>query len=147
VSAFLLDVNVLIALIDEKHEKYHIALDWFSEASQSVWLTTPITENGAIRIVTQPRYRIPAIRYLDAVLALHTLTNIGQHRFCADNLSLLDPSVFDHLVSLNPKNITDTYLLALAAHHDAALATFDRRIVTDAVRLPNARIHLIGQET
>jgi uncharacterized protein len=36
--------------------------------------------------------------------------------------------------------VTDLYLLALARHHDARLATFDRRIPAEAV--PDGRRHL-----
>lgn len=68
---------------------------------------------------------------------------IGNHRFVPDDISLLDETIFriDRLSS--PKQITDAYLLALAAHHGAALATFDVRIAKDAVRHPEAEIFLI----
>jgi predicted nucleic acid-binding protein len=36
--------------------------------------------------------------------------------------------------------VTDTYLLALARLHEGALATFDRRLVVDAV--PDGARHL-----
>lgn len=77
---------------------------------------------------------------------LNRLIISSNHQFIADDLSILDSMVFDHEQMRTSRQITDTYLLALAAHHDAVLATFDRRIVTDAVRLPNASIHPIGQD-
>lgn len=73
----------------------------------------------------------------------HVLMRVGNHRFVPDDISLLDETIFriDRLRS--SKQVTDAYLLALAAHHGASLATFDARIATDAVRLPEAQIFLI----
>lgn len=50
---FLLDVNVLIALIDPAHVGHDAAHAWFeAEGSRSwSWSTCPLTENGVIRIV------------------------------------------------------------------------------------------------
>lgn len=55
--AFLLDVNVLIALFDPAHIHHGSAHNWFAEIGQSAWATCPVTENGVIRIVGDPRYR------------------------------------------------------------------------------------------
>jgi predicted nucleic acid-binding protein len=40
--------------------------------------------------------------------------------------------------------VTDSYLLALACAHGGKLATFDRRLVVDAVRGEAKGLHLIG---
>jgi predicted nucleic acid-binding protein len=53
---FLLDVNVLIALIDPGHVAHDDAHQWFSSRGAADWATCPITENGVIRIVGHPRY-------------------------------------------------------------------------------------------
>ena len=49
-----------------------------------------------------------------------------------DTVSLLDSSVHTERL-LASSQVTDTYLLHLAASNDAMLATFDTRIVTSAV--------------
>jgi len=145
-TRYLLDINVLIALIDPMHTHRDIASVWFDEEGRRNWLTCPLVENGVVRIVGRPNYPNPQGSIAAVIERLRSLSVIGNHQFVPDDLSLWDKAMFDVAAFHGPNQITDTYLLALAAHHDAALATFDRHIVTDAVRLPNARIHLIGQD-
>lgn len=52
----LLDVNVLIALIDEDHDLHDRAIAWFSRDPQRAWATCPITENGFVRIIGHRNY-------------------------------------------------------------------------------------------
>ena len=52
----LLDVNVLIALLDENHVHHAAALDWLAERIESGWASCPLTQNGCVRILAQPRY-------------------------------------------------------------------------------------------
>jgi uncharacterized protein len=54
---FLLDVNLLIALVDPTHFGYDAAHRWFSETGAASWATCPLTGNGVIRIVGHPKYR------------------------------------------------------------------------------------------
>src|SRR5260370_39492055 len=53
---FLLDVNVLIALIDPVHVQHDAAHAWFAAYGQRSWATCPLTENGVLRIVGNARY-------------------------------------------------------------------------------------------
>ena len=53
---FLLDANVLIGLIDPGHVTHEDAHRWFQSTGRSSWATCPITENGVMRIVGNPRY-------------------------------------------------------------------------------------------
>jgi uncharacterized protein len=53
---FLLDVNVLIALIDPTHVSHGDAHRWFTREGSASWATCPITGNGVLRIVGNPRY-------------------------------------------------------------------------------------------
>lgn len=129
----LLDVNVLIALIDPSHIHHESAQRWFASIGQTNWLSCPMTENGVIRIVSNPRYpnqRRPqtVCDSLDSVLAL------GHHEFVPDSISLLDDPTVDRSHLLSCGQVTDSYLLALALRHGARLATFDKKIVMSAVR-------------
>jgi predicted nucleic acid-binding protein len=54
--SFLLDVNVLIALVDPAHVSNDAAHVWFAAQQEQGWSTCPITENGVIRIVGDRRY-------------------------------------------------------------------------------------------
>ncbi|NDP47702.1 MAG: PIN domain-containing protein [Sulfuriferula multivorans] len=141
---YLLDVNVLIALIDPAHVQHDAAHDWFAKQGKKSWATCPLTENGVMRIVGHARYPnspgTPA-----AVAQLMTgLCALPGHVFWPDDISLLDTKKLDASRLLSSAQVTDSYLLALAIAHDGRLATFDRRLVVDAVRGGTKGLHLIG---
>jgi uncharacterized protein len=130
----LLDVNVLIALIDQQHVTTQSAQSWFEEHHSEGWATCPITENGVLRIVGHPRYRnFPgSISYVaDALRALIALPG---HVFWPDDFSLVSTTPVPELITIpSSNNLTDTYLLALAVRRRGTLVTFDRRLVSAAV--------------
>lgn len=55
------------------------------------------------------------------------------HQFWADEISMLDDSLFDPDRIHGPRQLTDLYLLALATKHHGRLATFDQGISLSAV--------------
>ena len=142
---YLLDVNVLIALIDPAHRHYSAAHDWFSSTGRHSWATCPIVENGVVRILGNPRYPFPLVQSSPAGVAriLGELRAAPGHVFWADEISLLDPAVIDLGQLLHSLQVTDTYLLALAVSKGGKLATFDGRLATNSVRGGAAALHLI----
>lgn len=127
----LLDVNVVIALIDPQHLHHDRAHEWFARRGTETWHTSPTVQNGVVRVVSNPKYS--NTQPAPVVLAsLASLTAREEHVFLADSVSLLDSSVHTERL-LASAQVTDTYLLHLAASNDAMLATFDTRIVTSAV--------------
>ena len=52
----LLDVNVLIALLDGSHIYNRLVTDWLERNIDAGWASSPITQNGCIRILSQPNY-------------------------------------------------------------------------------------------
>lgn len=127
----LLDVNVVIALIDPAHIHHERAHRWFAGRGPAPWHTSPTVQNGVVRVVSHPKY--PNSQPAPVVLAsLASLAAQTAHVFLADSVSLLDGSVHTERL-LASSQVTDTYLLHLAASNDALLATFDSRIVTTAV--------------
>lgn len=133
-TAHLLDVNVLVALIDPTHVHHDRAHSWFADEGSRDWLSCPTTQNGVLRIVSNPRYSNAQPTPAVAVRSLRSLVAVGSHRFVADDVSLLDDPSVDVTRLVTAGEITDVYLLALARRHDARLATFDRRIATGAVK-------------
>lgn len=130
---FLLDVNVLIALIDPIHSQHNVAHEWFTVEGQNSWATCPMTENGAIRIVASAWYTNSPGSSAAVAQTLSGLRNLPGHEFWPDSISLLDYSKIDVGRILTPAQVTDSYLLALAQAHGGQLATLDQRLVTDAV--------------
>lgn len=142
-TAYLPDVNVLIALIDRAHAQHDVAHRWFLRHGQQAWATCPLTENGLLRIVGHSRY--PNSPGNPAALAplMSTLCSLPGHVFWPDDISLLDSARIDCTRLLNSAQVTDSYLLALACAHAGKLASFDRRLIVDAVRGGSAHLHLI----
>ncbi len=142
--AFLLDVNVLIALLDPAQLQHDVAHEWFAAAGKKAWASCPMTENAVLRIVADSRY--PNSPGTPAAVAelLAGLLNLPGHAFWADDISLFDNGKVDQSRLLNSKQVTDSYLLALAYAHGGQLATFDRRLVASAVLGGGAGLHLIS---
>jgi hypothetical protein len=134
VSGYLLDVNVIIALIDPSHVHHDRAHAWFGATGNADWLSCPITQNAAIRIVSHPKYSNAQSSPAVVVESVRSLTAVGNHRFIPDRISLLDQNIVDADALLSSNQLTDTYLLALAVDAEAQLATFDTTLVTTAVR-------------
>jgi hypothetical protein len=137
VTAYLLDVNLLLALSDPRHEHHEPAHRWFAAHcraghGQGAWATCPITENGFVRIASHPRY---PNRPGDAAAALSILRRFCAaegYQFWADDVRLrqaLEPGE-----AVASAHVTDVYLLGLAARHGPKLATFDQRIPAAVVR-------------
>lgn len=127
----LLDVNVVIALIDPLHVHHERAHRWFGARESAPWHSSPTVQNGVVRVVSHPKY--PNTQPAPVVLAsLSSLVAHRDHVFLPDAVSLLDGSVHTERL-LASSQVTDTYLLHLAASNDARLATFDTRLVTTAV--------------
>ena len=123
----LLDINVLIALLDQGHMLHRAATRWLHGELQQGWATCPITENGVVRIMAQPSY--PNAQPAALVAArLAEACRHPSHVFWPAPISLLEEGLicWDNL--LGPRQITDAYLLALAATRGGRFATFDQRV-------------------
>ena len=142
--AYLLDVNVLIALIDPAHSHHPQAHDWFHRAGNTAWATCALTQNGVLRIIGHARYPEGPKTPAKVVSLLAGLCALTGHRFWPCDHSLLDSAIVDATRLLDSSQITDTYLLALAVKHGGKLATFDKRLVADAVKGGKAALHVIA---
>ena len=139
----LLDVNVLVALFDGVHIHHEAAHEWFAHHRKGGWASCPITENGMIRVISNPAYPGRQTTVRDAIEGLARFRKSGNHTFWTDSVSLCDNDVF-HLNQIGGhRQLTDVYLLALAVQNHGCLATFDRRIPHSAVKEGNRHIEII----
>jgi toxin-antitoxin system PIN domain toxin len=137
----LLDVNVLIALHDRDHVHHTRAAQWLEANIQAGWASCPLTQNGCLRIMSQPGYGQP--QPLPALMAmLHQSTSTTFHAFWSDDISLLDAKRFRHAHMHSPRQLTDLYLLALAVKNQGRLVSLDLRIPLSAVHGASAE-HLV----
>lgn len=134
----LLDVNVLIALLDAGHVHHHVATDWLGAHLEQGWASCPLTQNGCIRIFSNPAYpnAVPAAQIAErlAEAARHPA-----HAFWPDAISLLEPGRLAWERLLSSRQVTDAYLLALAVEQGGRLVTLDRGVPLAAVRGAQSR--------
>lgn len=128
----LLDVNVLLALLDSDHVDHATATGWLDDAIEDGWASCPITENGFVRVISQPRYPSPVSPAV-AIDLLDRARQGGRHAFWPCDLSLLDSGTVQRSRLHGPRQVTDSYLLALAVEHGGRLVTFDRSLPLSAV--------------
>jgi len=129
----LLDVNVVIALLDPDHAFHERAHGWWAAQAKSGWASCPIVENGVVRIMSHPGYTRGA-RFTpdDLISRLRTFATQTNHEFWPDDVSLRDGKIFAAERLHSSRQLTDLYLLALAAAHGGRLATFDQGIPISA---------------
>jgi uncharacterized protein len=138
----LLDVNVLIALLDDAHVFSARANAWL-EAEPRAIATCPIAENGVVRIMSAPAYSATHRATPEQVAdGLKAITQGLDHAFWPDDASLLDETRFDFSRLHGHRQIADAYLLALAVKRGGAFASFDLAVPLSAVRGAQRR-HLL----
>ena len=123
---YLLNLNVLIALLDPIHEHRQKVTDWYLAYQHNGWATCPLTENGFIRIFGQRNYPGGSGNSLIARDLLKRLCLQPGYLFWKDTVSLCNSEHYNRLPA--SKQLTDYYLLALASVNQGSLATLDRRI-------------------
>ena len=129
----LLDVNVLIALLDQDHSMHERARDWLASQASHGWASCPITQNGCVRIMSHAGYP-NALPTAAIMQRLGEAVATAHHRFWPDDLSLLDARVADRTRIHGPRQLTDLYLLALAVRHRGRFVSFDASIPLTAIK-------------
>lgn len=129
----LLDVNVLVALFDGMHDEHETAHRWFARNRAQGWASCPITENGLVRVLSNPGYPGRGTTAREAIVLLTRFQESGDHQFWPDSVSICDEGRLrpDHIQG--HRQLTDIYLLALAVKNGGRLATFDRGIALHTV--------------
>jgi uncharacterized protein len=133
VATYLLDVNVLIALVDPAHVQHELAHTWFARVGRKSFATCPVTEMGLLRIVGHPKYPNspgPPGMVAQSLAAIRALPG---HHFWPDTISLADATHADATRLASHNQVIDTYLLALAKAQGGRLASLDARLNTSAV--------------
>lgn len=129
-------MNALIALVDSDHVGHELIQRWFTKHHRSGWATCPLTENGMVRVLSQPAYpsgqRTPA-EVIQILTALKASFN-NSHHFWPDNVSISDDSLFNGALVAGTRQVTDIYLLGLALRNKGMMVSFDRSLIWQAVR-------------
>ena len=78
----LLEVNVLIALLDGAHVGHTTASAWLAREVRQGWASCPLTQNGCVRIMSQPAYP-GALSAAEVALRLAQAAGHASHTFRA----------------------------------------------------------------
>ncbi len=115
---------------------------WFLAHHREGWATCPLTENGMVRVLSQPAYpsgqRAPAevIQLLSALKSAFE----ASYQFWPDDLSLTGEESFQRELIAGPRQVTDVYLLGLAHRRAGTVVSFDRSLAWQGVRGGSKRL-------
>ena len=118
-SAALADGNVLIALTVPDHVHHPQARGWLAAHTGPI-ATCPITQGTLLRFLLRN-----GLRPSDALAALDSILSLPQHAFWPDEISFT-PRVL--AAAIGHRQVTDSYLAALAAHFGGSLVTLDKAL-------------------
>lgn len=122
----LLDVNVLLALIWDRHVHHDQAHERF--AAIDMWSTTPITELGLVRLMLTEAVTGRAVRASEALAQVSALRQADGWSWIADDVSPATWNVAAGSIR-GRRQVTDLQLVNIAAVNDCVLATFDAGIL------------------
>lgn len=127
-KGYLMDTNLLIALLWPSHERHDAAVKWFARHRGKGWATCPITQAAFVRIVSNPAFSRDAVQPCEAIQVLSANTAAKDHAFWALEQPLAKAVAFAGARLLGHQQVTDAYLLGLALSRGGVLATLDKRI-------------------
>jgi uncharacterized protein len=122
---FLLDVNVLLALLWPTHQFHDVVRTWFRDHGSRHWATCPLTQNGFVRLASNPAITRDALSISESLLLLQANLAHPGHIFWPDDLGLAEALARSNARLQGYRQLTDGYLLGLAIHHKGQVVTLD----------------------
>jgi uncharacterized protein len=127
-KTYLLDVNVLVAMAWPTHSAHERVRRWLGTHEEVPWSTCAFTEAGFVRILSNPAFSRNALSLQNAITLLETYASHPNHTFWSTDIGLSDAIRLFRDRLVGHQQIADAYLLGLAIHKRAILATLDRGI-------------------
>lgn len=122
-TSYLLDANALIAMCLVEHDQHERVTDWAMTVER--FALCPIVEGALTRFMIRLGESSSAPQHL-----LHSLYETRRFDFWPDSVSVKDIPL-DHV--RGHRQVTDAYLVALAASRGAQLATLDAALAREHV--------------
>lgn len=117
-TPYLLDANVAIALAAREHVDHRRANGWLQSVERAAM--SAIVEGALVRYLVRVGVASPT-----AAALVRAAYDDPRIEFWSDDLSY---GAIDLTHVVGHRQVTDTYLAALAVHHGGVLATFDRAL-------------------
>jgi toxin-antitoxin system PIN domain toxin len=146
VSAYLLDVNVLVALAWPTHVLHESVSRWFGQHAQQGWATCPFTQSAFVRLLSNPAFSPAALSAQNAASLLQRNLEHPAHHFWTADITLRQALEISGVRLSGHRQVTDAYLLGLAFHKKGRLATSDGSLsgLLSEGRGEESRIELIA---
>jgi toxin-antitoxin system PIN domain toxin len=128
----LLDVNALLALAWPNHQFHGAVLERLDRRPAPTWATCLLTQLGFVRLSSNPAVVDIRKSPAQAIDLLQQLTADEHHRYI-DVLPTLASVESTFKPLLGHQQVTDAYLVAVAAANDSTLLTLDQRLVSTVV--------------
>jgi toxin-antitoxin system PIN domain toxin len=125
---YLLDINVLVALLWTNHEHHRAASDWHRSHQRAGWATCPLTQAGFVRVSSNPQVFRDAPSPARAVEVLQANLRHPTHRFWKEDIPFAQAVAPFGGRLTGHQQTTDAYLLGLAIRKQGVLATFDTSV-------------------
>ena len=118
---YLLDANVLIALVDPDHVHHESAGNWLA-SHDAAFTTCPITQGALIRYLFRQGHAAANVGP-----ALRRIGGLARHQFWPDDIEFSEATLAG---VVGHRQVTDSYLCHLAAAHGGKVATYDRALAS-----------------
>jgi toxin-antitoxin system PIN domain toxin len=132
IAVWLLDANLLIALTHSAHIHHAEAHTWFAEHPKRRWASCALTQLAFVRLTSNPKVVGSEITAGEALQALAAMAAQPTHEYWADAPEPLQMATLQSPALVGHRQVTDAYLLGLAAQRQQRLATLDRGLVSFA---------------
>jgi toxin-antitoxin system PIN domain toxin len=145
-KGYLLDTNLLIALLWPSHERHELAVKWFTRHRAQGWATCPMTQAGFVRIVSNPAFSRDAVQPREAIHVLASNIAAKDHAFWPDQFPVAQAVAFTGVRLMGHQQVTDAYLLGLAIRRGGMLATLDQGIaaLTEPKSAERKALEMVG---
>ncbi len=108
------------------HPLHRRAYDWFQAVRDHGWATCPITENGFVRIASNPNNRGLGLTPPACAAALSLTCQSSNHQFWPDDITVREFLTSE--MRMTHRQFSDLYLLSLSIEHGGKFATLDEHI-------------------
>ncbi len=120
---FLLDVNLLFALLWEPHVHHAAAQQWFGAQGKKGWCTCATTELGFARAFANPKINPGVASPLDALELLEGNKRVHKHGFVSEDLTPVMAT--QDMLMQGHRQVTDAYLYGLCIKKRLVFVSFD----------------------
>jgi toxin-antitoxin system PIN domain toxin len=130
VAFFLLDVNVLVAALWYQQSSHAHVQAWLARYAARGWATCPLTQNGFVRLLSNPAFSPNSLTVNSAIALLESNLVHPKHHFWPDEIGVAQAVERFGARLKGYQQLSDAYLLGLAIHKKGRLVTLDRGVLS-----------------